>query len=152
MPRQRGFHDHELGCRAQPRTARTATSWHTGHGTPRKPHDHAHHRRDPPPPALLDTLPVLGDILDSAPIGLQQQLYEAFDLHLLCKSDMHQVSIYATVTGTTAQAIASFLQLDARDTARAVGTLGDSFSDLTQHPRALLNNRAHVAGSRGERT
>jgi hypothetical protein len=92
---------------------------------------------------LLDTLPVLGDILDGAPIRLQQHLYEIFDLQLLYKSDMHQVSIHAAITDRTAQAIMRILQLDGPDPGQTTSTPGDSFSDLTQHPRAPPNNHDH---------
>jgi site-specific DNA recombinase len=53
-------------------------------------------KTDPGPgdPALLDALPLLGDVLTDAPPRLQQQLYEAFDVQALYKKNMHQVTIH----------------------------------------------------------
>jgi hypothetical protein len=48
-------------------------------------------------PALLDALPPLEDLLASAPARLQQQLYQAFDIQVLYKKNMHQVTIHATI-------------------------------------------------------
>jgi hypothetical protein len=60
-------------------------------------------KTDPGPgdPALLDTLPLLGDLLADAPARLQQQLYQAFDLQALYNENLHQVTIHVTVTDTT---------------------------------------------------
>jgi hypothetical protein len=60
-------------------------------------------KTDPGPgdPALLDALPLLGDLLADAPACLQQQLYDAFDLQALYKKNMHQVSIHVTITDST---------------------------------------------------
>jgi site-specific DNA recombinase len=52
-------------------------------------------------PALLDKLPILGDILADAPVRLQQELYQAFDLQALYKKNTHQVSISVTITDST---------------------------------------------------
>ncbi|MGA8454067.1 MAG: hypothetical protein WB800_01580, partial [Streptosporangiaceae bacterium] len=51
----------------------------------------------PGDPALLDALPMLGDLLADAPARLQQQLYEAFDLQALYNKNMHQVTIHVTI-------------------------------------------------------
>jgi hypothetical protein len=55
----------------------------------------------PGDPALLDALPLLGDWLAEAPVRLQQQLYDAFDLQALYKKNMHQVTIHVTITDST---------------------------------------------------
>jgi site-specific DNA recombinase len=60
-------------------------------------------------PALLDRLPVLGDILTGAPIRLHQQLYDTFGLHAVYKYETRQVTIYATITTSTPQALAAIL-------------------------------------------
>jgi DNA invertase Pin-like site-specific DNA recombinase len=48
-------------------------------------------------PALLDNLPLLGDLLASAPARLQQQLYQAFDIQALYNKNLHQVTIFGRV-------------------------------------------------------
>jgi site-specific DNA recombinase len=58
-------------------------------------------------PALLDALPYLGDILAAAPPRLQQQLFQAFDLQVLYKKNMHQVSI--TITDSTPRALTAII-------------------------------------------
>jgi site-specific DNA recombinase len=55
----------------------------------------------PGDPALLDALPMLGNLLADAPARLQQQLYDAFDLQALYKKNMHQVTIHVTITDST---------------------------------------------------
>jgi site-specific DNA recombinase len=60
-------------------------------------------------PALLDALPLLGDILTTAPARLQQQLYQAFDLQILYDSGKHQVSIHAVITPSTPRTLAAIL-------------------------------------------
>ena len=59
---------------------------------------------DPEPaddPALLDELPELGDWLTEAPATTQQQLYDAFDLHIAYNRLDHTATITATLTSTT---------------------------------------------------
>ena len=73
-------------------------------------------KTDPGPgdPALLDALPLLGDLLADAPARLQQQLYDAFDLQALYKKNMHQVTIHVTITDSTPRAVAAIIN-DAGD-------------------------------------
>jgi site-specific DNA recombinase len=52
-------------------------------------------------PELLHALPLLGDILAGAPARLQAALYQAFSIELLYNTDMHQVTIWATITDST---------------------------------------------------
>jgi hypothetical protein len=47
--------------------------------------------------------------LDQAPAELQHALYQACDLQLLYNRDLHQVTIWVTITGTTPAAIAGIL-------------------------------------------
>jgi hypothetical protein len=66
----------------------------------------------PEPPAdlaLLDDLPLLGDTLDLHPERLRAALYEAFDIQALYKPDMHQVTLFATITSNTPRAVAAIL-------------------------------------------
>jgi hypothetical protein len=60
-------------------------------------------------PSLLDDLPVVAARLDDAPAELQHALYQACDLQLLYNRDMHQVTIWVTITDTTPAAIAAIL-------------------------------------------
>jgi hypothetical protein len=60
-------------------------------------------------PTLLDGLPVLAGILADAPPRLQAQLFAALDLQLIYKKDTHQVTIYATITPATPDALAAII-------------------------------------------
>ena len=60
-------------------------------------------------PALLDALPILGDILTNAPPGLTEQLFEAFRLQAIYSKQHRQVTIRVTITGTTPQAVTRLL-------------------------------------------
>ena len=60
-------------------------------------------------PALLDKLPVLGDILTRAPDRLIEQLFDAFHVTAVYSNDLHQVTINATLSDATPQAIADLL-------------------------------------------
>jgi len=55
------------------------------------------------------TGPLLGDILHEAPARLQQQLYQAFDLQLLYNKNLHQVTIWATITDPTPPALTAII-------------------------------------------
>jgi hypothetical protein len=65
-------------------------------------------------PELLDALPMLGDILENAPTRLWQQLLAALDIQALYNKNLHQVTVHATITDTTAQAVAA-ITADADD-------------------------------------
>jgi site-specific DNA recombinase len=94
----------------------------------------------PGDPALLDALPLLGDLLADAPARLQQQLYDAFDLQALYRKNMYQVTIHVTITDSTPRAVAAIIN-DAGDhpgsTAPEPGGQ-PSFSDLAQAPIGRL--------------
>jgi len=66
-------------------------------------------------PALLDTLPILGDILTGAPAGLAEQLFEAFHLQAVFSKEHRQVTIRVTITDATPDAVAR-LRADTRVT------------------------------------
>jgi hypothetical protein len=60
-------------------------------------------------PALLDALPLLGDILAGASRRRQQRLYQAFDLQILYNKALQQVTIQATITPSTPAALAAII-------------------------------------------
>jgi site-specific DNA recombinase len=60
-------------------------------------------------PTLLDELPALGDILTGAPAALTERLLAAFDIKATYNRDKHQVTIHATITDTTPQAVTDLL-------------------------------------------
>jgi len=60
-------------------------------------------------PTLLDTLPILGDIVTEAPGHLIESLLDAFDVSAVYNNDLHQVTINATITDASPQAITRLL-------------------------------------------
>jgi hypothetical protein len=60
-------------------------------------------------PALLDELPTLGDIVTGAPPALIERLLAVFDLSAVYNRDKHQLTIHATITDTTPQAVHDLL-------------------------------------------
>jgi hypothetical protein len=80
-------------------------------------------------PGLLDALPILGDILTGAPASLQARLFAAFGLELIYNKDDHQVSIYATITPSTPDALADIIA------ASEPPATPDGLAHLPQHPR-----------------
>jgi site-specific DNA recombinase len=91
----------------------------------------------PGDPALLDALPLLGDLLADAPPRLQQQLYQAFDLQALYNKNLHQVTIHVTITDSTPRAVAA-ITATAGDHPSAAASVSTGryaqFSDLAQAP------------------
>jgi hypothetical protein len=89
-------------------------------------------------PTLLDRLPLLGDILADAPPRLLQQLCQAFDLQILYKKNMHQVSISITITDSTPHAVAAIIAAAGIEPSTPAATEPDisqpHFSDLAQAP------------------
>jgi hypothetical protein len=60
-------------------------------------------------PALLDELPYLGDIVTNAPEVLIEKLLAIFDLSAVYNRDKHQLTIHATITSATPQALRDLL-------------------------------------------
>jgi hypothetical protein len=60
-------------------------------------------------PALLDALPILGDILTTAPAGLAERLFEDFHVQAVYSKQHQQVTIRATITDTTPEAVTRLL-------------------------------------------
>jgi len=65
-------------------------------------------------PALLDALPILGDVLADAPPCRWQQVLAALDIQGHYDKDMHQVTVAATITSSTPRAVAAIIN-DADD-------------------------------------
>ncbi len=63
----------------------------------------------PADPALLDQLPELAGILAHAPARLQQDLYRAFQIQILCNPDGDQVTCHATITPATPRTLTDIL-------------------------------------------
>jgi hypothetical protein len=80
-------------------------------------------------PGLLDKLPILGDILADAPPSTQARLFAAVGLELIYNKQDHQVTIYATITPSTPQALADIIT-SSEPPATAAGVALSS-----QHPR-----------------
>jgi len=106
-------------------------------------------------PTLLDELPALGDVLTCAPAALTERLLAAFDIQAIYNRDKHQVTIHATITDATPQAIQDLLTDPRADHNRqpapppASGPAPahqDHVAHLTGHtgssPRASTANRA----------
>jgi hypothetical protein len=60
-------------------------------------------------PALLDALPILGDILTGAPAGLAEDLFDAFHVQAVYSKQHQQITIRATITDATPQAVTRLL-------------------------------------------
>jgi hypothetical protein len=80
-------------------------------------------------PGLLDALPMLGDILADAPPSIQARLFAAVGLELIYNKDDHQVSIYATITPSTPNALAAIIAGSEPPGAP------DELAHSSQHPR-----------------
>ena len=85
-------------------------------------------------PALLDALPMLGDALAEMPASIQARLFAAFGLELIYNKEDHQVTIYATITPSTPQALADIIASSEppKPPAEPAGLAHSS-----QHPRVL---------------
>ena len=76
-------------------------------------------------PALLDGLPMLGDVLPRLPDRTKAQLFEALDLTMHYSKTTGQVTSRATITPATPAALAILLPTQ------------DHPSDLARHPGAV---------------
>jgi site-specific DNA recombinase len=103
-------------------------------------------------PALLDELPILGDILTDAPVSLTEKLLAAFDIKAVYNRDKHQVTIHATITGATPQAVADLIADHNTRPAQpdTTAALQDHFGHLDGHtgssPRASTVSASTTAG------
>lgn len=73
-------------------------------------------------PALLDELPVLGDILPGLPPALKARLLAAFGIEILSNKPGQQVTVFAEITEATLQAITDPSQDGYHDTRPQTGT------------------------------
>ena len=92
-------------------------------------------------PTLLDELPTVGDILTSAPAALTERLLAAFDVKATYNRDKHQVTIHATITDATPQAVLDLLSDPRADhntqpASGPVSALQDHVAHLTGHTGA----------------
>jgi len=85
-------------------------------------------------PALLDALPLLGDVLPDLPDRIKQQLFDAFDLAMLYHKKDNQITCWATITPATPVTLAAIIaQAGIRDLAAYLGSQ-DHPSDLSRQP------------------
>ena len=85
---------------------------------------------------MLDELPALGDILTGAPAALTERLLAAFDIKATYNRDKHQVTIHATLTDTTPQAVLDLLT--------------DPRADHNRQPASASAPQDHVAHLTGD--
>ena len=105
-------------------------------------------------PTLLDELPNLGDILTGAPPALTERLLDAFDVQAVYNRDKHQVTIHATITDATPQALRDLLADPRADHNTPPASTRTAAQDPVSHltgdtgspPRASAANRAFRSG------
>ncbi|HZC41783.1 MAG TPA: hypothetical protein VE343_13990 [Streptosporangiaceae bacterium] len=76
-------------------------------------------------PELLEALPVLAARLDDLPPRHRAALYQALDIQLLYSRELHQVTIYGTITDHTPQAL-TWLITDSEPPAPGATTRGQA--------------------------
>jgi site-specific DNA recombinase len=99
----------------------------------------------PSHPGLLDLLPQLAGLLADAPARLEHQLYDAFDLQILYNNDMHQVTIWATITDSTPRTVTDIIGAsdDGPPATTPPPPASPHISDSPQHPRRPPTHRDH---------
>jgi site-specific DNA recombinase len=90
-------------------------------------------------PALLDTLPMLGDLLPKLPDRIKQQLFEAFDLAMLYHKKDGQVTCWATITPSTPATLAAIIAQSETPDLAALPTRQDHPSDLSRQPGRAIS-------------
>jgi hypothetical protein len=85
-------------------------------------------------PALLDRLPLLGDLLGQVPDRIKQQLFDAFDIQALYSKTHNQVTLWATITPTTPAALAAIIAASETPDLTALPANQDHVSDLASQP------------------
>jgi hypothetical protein len=102
-------------------------------------------------PALLDELPVLGDVLPGLPPALKARLLAAFDLQILWNKPGQQATVFAEITEATLQALPGILdpgQDGYHDTSTdAAPEPGTPMWDLTNTNRTCTLPRSYVPRS-----
>jgi hypothetical protein len=98
-------------------------------------------------PALLEQLPLAGDIVPSLPPDLKARLFDAFDLQILWNKPGRQATVFAEITEDALDALDGILNpgLDGYDdTAELSPAEPDVMEDLFESPIAGI--RVHRAG------
>ncbi len=85
-------------------------------------------------PALLDALPLLGDVLPPLPDRIKAQLFDAFDLTMLYNKAGDQITCRATITPSTPAALAAIIAQAGIDDLAAYLNDQDHPSDLSRQP------------------
>ena len=78
--------------------------------------------------------PTLGDIVTNAPAPLIEKLLAIFDLNAVYNRDKHQLTIHATITGATPQAIRDLLLDPRADHNQPASQPGPTGQDQVSHP------------------
>jgi site-specific DNA recombinase len=87
-------------------------------------------------PALLDQLPMLGDLLAAAPDKIKQKLFDAFDIQALYSKEKNQVTLWATITPSTPATLAAIIAASETPDLAAQLATQDHVSDLASQPGA----------------
>jgi site-specific DNA recombinase len=88
-------------------------------------------------PALLDELPLAGDILPGLPDDLKARLLDAFDIQILWNKTDRQATVHAEITDATLQALPAILNPDQDgydDTSEEAAGEAGSVEDLFETP------------------
>jgi hypothetical protein len=85
-------------------------------------------------PALLDELPLLGDIITNAPGTLIERLLAIFDVNAVYNRDKHQLTIHATITNATPQALRDLLLDPRADHNQKASDPSPTGQDHVSHP------------------
>jgi hypothetical protein len=85
-------------------------------------------------PALLDRLPMLGDLLGMVPDQIKQQLLDAFDVQALYSKTKNQVTLWATITPSTPVALAAIIAASETPDLATLLTSQDHVSGLASQP------------------
>jgi hypothetical protein len=91
-------------------------------------------------PALLNALPILGDVLPALPDKIKAQLFEAFDLNMLYSKTKNQVTCFATITASTPATIAAIIGGSETPDLAALLAGHPQISDLARHRRTTLKS------------
>jgi site-specific DNA recombinase len=83
-------------------------------------------------PTLLDELPMLGDIVSNAPPALVERLLALFDVRAVYNRDKHQLTVRATITDGTLQAVNGLLD-DPRTDHNQASQPGPTRQDQVAH-------------------
>jgi site-specific DNA recombinase len=101
--------------------------------------------------ALLDALPLLGDVLPKLPDRIKQQLFDAFDLSMLYHKKDNQITCWATITPATPHTLAAIIARAGIDDLAAYLHDHDHSSDLSRQPGTARSPliTAAAGGGRG---